>query len=339
MSSASSVRASDEGWSTHYAVNGFVNTGPADPYQIFKIQYRVLNGTVEQFSMPYVDVAHNIRAEVTSDGDGVLQIKFPKNYPNGNDELGGSAIVFVNEQEIVPNSTETDCFSEFSLPFSNDAVIDVVWGFYDDFFRGADVAEGCMPETIVQDVVRTKDGVIPPLQQLKAGVTTEEVVCGYGFELIRHPDGRPYCATPSSVEQLYNRWNKLPPPSPPVAQYPLLGNVTSFISTPFTIVQNQKTAVEFTIQNDNDFALYDVKIHNFSTANIPLILSNTYFVENLAPHETRVVTATLTTDPGYPETGTSFLFWTLLAKDRSGTAMESTMFQRQVTVIADDNQA
>jgi DNA-binding beta-propeller fold protein YncE len=197
--------ATNQDWQTHYAVNGFVNTGPADPYQVFKIQYRVVNGTVEQFSMPYETYTHNIRANVTSDGNGVLQIKFPKNYPSGNDELGGEAIAFINEQEIFPEHSITDCFFEFSLPFSNDAVIDLVWTFYDDSFRGIDVPERCTSETIVQDVVK-KNGIITPLHQMKAGVVPAEVVCGDNLELVSHPNGKPYCATPASAEILKERW-------------------------------------------------------------------------------------------------------------------------------------
>lgn len=80
-----------EEWQTHYAVNGFVNVGPPDPYQIFKIHYRVINGIAEQFSMPYVEYVHYMQAKVDSDGNGTLEIRFPKNYPNANVDGGGGA--------------------------------------------------------------------------------------------------------------------------------------------------------------------------------------------------------------------------------------------------------
>lgn len=325
-------------WQTHYAVNGFVNVGPPDPYQIFKIHYRVINGMMERFSMPYVEYAHYISTDVASNGNGVLEIRFPKNYPIYEGGEPTEAIFFLNKQEITAEHYDTDdCFIDFRIPLAQSGLVDVVWTtiLSGEAFRGTDVPKRCLPDTVVQGVVTMKDGVISPLHQLKAGVKPDEVVCRYGFELITHPDGRPYCATPQSAEQLYNRWKMLPPPSPPAAQHPLLANVTSFISTPFTIVQNQRTPVEFRIQNDNDFALYGVKINNFSTAQIPVVLTNTYTIEELPAHETQVITGTLTTDPGYPQTGTSSLFWTILAEDRSGKVMESTIFQRQITVVSD----
>ncbi len=206
---SSSYTVNAEEWQTHHAVNGFVNTGPADPHQIFKIHYRVVNGIVEGFSMPYVEYVHYIQANVTSDGNAMLEIRFPKNYPSANVDGGGEAIFFVNEQEVLPEFGNDDCFYAFAIPFSGSGVVDVVWGDFltGEPFRGVDVPESCQPETLVQDVVSTQDGVIPPLHQIKAGVKSDEVVCGDNFELVTHPNGKPYCATPSSSEILRERWN------------------------------------------------------------------------------------------------------------------------------------
>lgn len=197
--------ASEEDWQTHYAVNGFVNVGLPDPYQIFKVHYRAINGTVDEFRMPYEGYAHYMQANVTSDGNGLLEIKFPKNYPSGDIDGGGDAIFFIDTQEtIAEDSHANDCFRQFRIPFTGDVVIDVVWtsAMTDEPFRGVEVSESCIPETIVQDVMRTKDDVITPYHQMKAGVKLDEVVC----ELVTHASGKTYCATPNSAWVLKERW-------------------------------------------------------------------------------------------------------------------------------------
>ncbi|MEM2140432.1 hypothetical protein [Nitrososphaera sp.] len=198
--------SASQDWQTHYTVNGFVNTGPPDPYQIFKVHYQVINGTLEDFRMPYVEYAHYMQANVTSNGNGVLEIRFPKNYPNANVDWGAGALFFVGQQEVIPDHDNADeCFYEYSVSFTEDTVIDVVWGDYmtGEPFRGVDVSESCIPNTLVQDVVKTKDGIITPYQQMKAGVKLDEIVC----ELVVHPSGKIYCVTPPSAEILKQRWN------------------------------------------------------------------------------------------------------------------------------------
>jgi hypothetical protein len=195
-------------WQNHYTVNGFTNSGSPDPSEIFKIRYRVINGTIEQFSMPYVGYAHQIQANVTSSGDGLLEIRFPKNYPSANIDGGGEAVFFIDEQETFPAGREgTDCFYEYSFPFSGSAVVHVSWVDFltNEPFRGVEVPKTCIPETTVHDVVK-KNGTITPLHQLNAGVRFDEVVCTAGFELVTSPTGKPYCATPASAEILKERW-------------------------------------------------------------------------------------------------------------------------------------
>lgn len=201
--------ANTEDWQIHYAVNGFVNSGEPDPYQIFKIHYRVINGTVEKFGMPYFEYSHYIQANVTSNGNAMLEIRFPKNYPSYEGGEPVSAITFLNEQEIVREQYGDDsCFIDFLIPLSESGTVDVVWTtiFSGRPFQGLDVPESCIPETLVQDVVRTKDGIIPPLHQVKAGVLPDEVACGDAFELITHPNDRRFCCSPGSIEMLKERW-------------------------------------------------------------------------------------------------------------------------------------
>lgn len=196
-------------WQTHYAVNGFVNSGQPDPGQIFKIRYLVLDGAVEEFSMPLGFRTNDVAARVVSDGNGTLKINFPKNYPITNTDDIAQFDVFVGDRTIPFDWDESACFFEMSIPFSGSELIEVKWLDFltDEPYRGIVDSETCISETLVQDVVRTKDGTIAPLHQVKAGVKPNEVVCGDDFELVMHPNGKPYCASPDSAEVLKERWN------------------------------------------------------------------------------------------------------------------------------------
>ncbi len=126
---------------------------------------------------------------------------------------------------------------------------------------------------------------------------------------------------------------KLPPPSPPPAEYPLLENVDSYIAKPFTINQTLDASIEFEVHNANNFTLYDVRIHNFNTASIPLTLSQVETIDKLSPNETKTIHAMISTNPRFNATGKSVIFWTILAEDDTKTTMESMIFQRDMTVV------
>jgi hypothetical protein len=61
-------------WQTAYAVGKFSFAKPPKPDQIFKIQYRVVNGTVENF---YAQSWTS--ADVSTVNGGVMEIKYPRN--------------------------------------------------------------------------------------------------------------------------------------------------------------------------------------------------------------------------------------------------------------------
>jgi hypothetical protein len=128
--------------------------------------------------------------------------------------------------------------------------------------------------------------------------------------------------------------SQLPPPSPPVGQYPLLENVDSYIPTPFTINQTQNSPIEFVIHNGNNFTLFDVQIHEFSTAHIVLTLNQLESIDMLLPNETKTIHGTIGTDPKFnATTGKALASWTVLGKSNADTTMESIMFHRDFTVV------
>lgn len=207
-------------WETSYMVGKFLYSKPPKLDQLFKVQYRVINGIVEQFTVyDWTFWPGSVGARVNSDSDGILKIKFPRNYPYYIDVLGQdrnvngtNASVSVNGEDsifgnIIFEKEITDCFFVFSIPFTRSNEIRLGWTGppVGAPHRGDNIPYSCIPETLVDVPVRT-DGTISPLHQFWAGVKTEDIVCKEGFELVIRSDGKPYCMTPSTAERLADLW-------------------------------------------------------------------------------------------------------------------------------------
>jgi hypothetical protein len=196
------VGASSEDWKTAYTVGRFVNNEPAKPDQIFKIQYRIVNGTVENFRAP-----SEIIAEVNANGSGVLEVKWSRNYPYTNEisNTGGPPVLFIDGQTFDTDYIMTECFFVFSIPFDDSSEIGLVWSYEltGNPHHGDNVPESCIDQTVVKDVSVKKNGTIRPLYQVKAGVIPEDVLCPEGMEVfVRATDDKPYCVTPPVAEKL-----------------------------------------------------------------------------------------------------------------------------------------
>ena len=184
---------------------------PPKPDQIFKIQYRAINGTVENFNTLY-----GVTAKVNSNSDGMFEIKYPRSYPYTNSKLDQfePPLLLVNGLGIPPVTPKiTECFFIFSIPFEESVEIGLAWAYLAVNFplHGDAVSGHCIAETVVQDVVIKKNGSISPLHQFKAGVKPQDVMCEgilelKKYRLVIHPDGRPYCATQASATELIQRW-------------------------------------------------------------------------------------------------------------------------------------
>jgi hypothetical protein len=215
--STSAYGSSDEKeWKTAYTVGKFLNSEPAEPDQIFKIQYRVINGTIEKFNvlnMPYKGIG-NIITKVNSGGNGILEIKFPRNYPYTNekhlrDVNGDNAIVLINRQDTIFKQDITDCFFVFSIPFTGSITIELVWALIliETPHHGDGVPDSCIPQTVVKDVPVRNDNTIAALHQFKAGVAAEDILCKEGFKILIRSDGKPFCVTASTAKELTKRWD------------------------------------------------------------------------------------------------------------------------------------
>lgn len=202
--------SNEEEWKAAYTVGKFLYSDPPKPDQIFKVQYRVINGTIEEFNARGMA----IRSQANSSNDGILEIKFPRNYPYTDekhlrDVNGDNVIIIVNNIDVKPEYAITDCFFIFSIPFTDSSEIELVWALIggNDPHRGDDVPDSCIPETVVEDVPVRNDGTIAPLHQFRADVNEEDIVCNEGLELLIRSDGKPYCVTPSTAKELKERWN------------------------------------------------------------------------------------------------------------------------------------
>lgn len=159
-------------WKTIHVLGKFLNSDPPKPDQLFQVHYRVINGTAESFDMnqEIQDVIMNnvIVARVSSisdSGDGILEIKFPRNFPysNGGSGVGMFDINFVNgmhdsittteDRQATTTTTTTDCFFEFAIPFRGKGV-EIEVGMASILikapYQGDSVSESCMPQTIVE---------------------------------------------------------------------------------------------------------------------------------------------------------------------------------------------
>lgn len=196
-------------WKSAHIVGRFHDSDPPRPDQIFKIQYRVMNGTSENVVTP-----GSILFNLSSAENGLLEVKFPRNYPYHNDIQSTPAanFVFLNEKQndvFESNVTATDCFFVFLVPFNDDADLKMTWAILLNGaeVRGDDIPASCITETVVEDVRVKGDGTIRPSDQLKAGVDPVGVLCPPGLEVIVSPIGKPYCATPSTADLLTERWD------------------------------------------------------------------------------------------------------------------------------------
>lgn len=198
----------EEEWKTAYAVGKFLNSEPTRRDQIFKIQYRVMNGTLETFDIRQkvqdVLIGNGVVAKVNSDGTGILEIKFPRNFPYTSSQGGMENFIFNIGNRFVEEARRisTDCFFVFSVPFTDRAEIEMIIPtiLMKATYHGDDIPDACLPQTVVANVPARLDGAITPLHQLKAGVAAEDVMCPHTqqgeemFMLLISPKDKPYCA-------------------------------------------------------------------------------------------------------------------------------------------------
>lgn len=218
VADASVISSDQEGWQTKYVVGRFLNADPPKEDKIFKFQYKVTNGTVDEFKIVREfkgDVlAQGIDIKVNSTSSAVLEIMIPRNFPYTNNPP--EILAGIDEFEFIPKGggsientrNTTECFFVFSVPVTNS--IEMTLGMTSILdkspYHGDEIPDECMPETVVENVPVKKDGTISPPQQRKAGVLPEEVLCPEGLHLfIRSFDDKSYCVTSELEDKLVER--------------------------------------------------------------------------------------------------------------------------------------
>jgi len=192
-------------WHTAYAVGRFLNSEPPRPDQIFKIQHRVMNGTLETFDIRQevqdVLIGNWVVAKVNSNGTGILEIKFPRNFPYTSSQGGIENFIFNigNRFDEEARRISTDCLFVLSIPFMGSAEIEMIIPtiLMKAPYHGDDIPASCISQTVIENVPTRPDGTIAPLHQLEAGVAAEDVMCpreGEKFMLLISPKSKPYCA-------------------------------------------------------------------------------------------------------------------------------------------------
>lgn len=193
--------ANEPRWETVYTLGKFLYSEPPIPDQIFKVKYRVINGTADKFvAQPF-----GAAATVSAEGNGLLEIMYPRNYPYTNNisgmDMADPLFVVNGSQESPLESVTTGCFFKFSIPFTDKSEIELAWTYLaiEQFYHGDYVWESCLPETLVLEA-------LTPVQQSRAGVQPQNIVCPEELLLVIDPTYKPYCATPASAEILKERW-------------------------------------------------------------------------------------------------------------------------------------
>lgn len=201
----------DGDWHKYYLVGKFVGSDPPEPNKIFVFQYKITNGTIKSISSKDGVLAVNVHGTK----NGVLEIKFPRNYPYTNtpknwpDSISHADIPFLlinGAEELRYSSKITDCFFTYRIPFSNDSKIELIWTYLlsNNLYphRGDDVPQYCIAQTIAEN--------LSPLQQIQAGVSNQDVQCAIGFEfVIKTSNSSPACVKPETKIKLIERgWAK-----------------------------------------------------------------------------------------------------------------------------------
>src|SRR3989441_19904 len=202
---ASVLDAYAEKWNNYYMLGKFDNSFPAKPIQIFIFQYKVTNGTIDEFK----GQRGILSAQVHSTGAALLEIKFPRNYPYTNQPenkqpYGDTSPIIlmdvddpVKSQPSKPNTETTDCFFVYSIPFSGDHKIELIWSYLlsTNFpLHGDNILSSCNSRTIAN---------WPPLKQIKIGMPASEIKCDTGFDKLLHPDNKTIsCVKPITLSKL-----------------------------------------------------------------------------------------------------------------------------------------
>jgi hypothetical protein len=187
-------------WKTFHAVGHYQNTNnPSKSDKLFKVKYQAINGTVDSIENQY----NNFVIDVSSINSGLFEIKIPRNYPYTNQPSANSFpqsfMISVNHNQILNyNETTSDCYFEYSIPFSGTSKIEIlsVYLLISAPYHGDHIIDKCLPQTTF---------LVAPLKQLKTGTLATNVLCNEGLQLVVKQEKFPACVNPEHVTRLVQR--------------------------------------------------------------------------------------------------------------------------------------
>ncbi|MGI0027913.1 MAG: hypothetical protein ACREAD_08755 [Nitrosopumilaceae archaeon] len=191
----------------NYFLGKVINHDTPKSDQIFKFQFRVVNGTIDKLTQ--ASEWEGITADVHSQGNTTLEIKFPRNYPfvQGYNDASEhyTPLIYFSTNHIEGNYTmsTSDCFFVYSVPFSGTSTIDMLIAHslisnLPDMYHGDNISPSCNNSTIVS--------YMPPLQQIKSGLDPKMVACQPSLQLlIKAEDKSLACVYPMMFKILVER--------------------------------------------------------------------------------------------------------------------------------------
>lgn len=213
-------------------VGKYTNSQPPKPDQTFIVQYRVTNATLES-----VEVKDSLTFVANTTEKGILEVKFPRNYPYANFADREGFILFINgygtDVYYLPESTpmmdhvrpkiindinrppphpytfseKTDCHFIFSVPFYTFAKIEIVYGgngLIPSPYYGDEIPQYCNEQTIV-DIDNNIQRHQPPQKQIQQGIDLYSVSCNEGLYRAIRQNEKPACLSLDTFRIFFER--------------------------------------------------------------------------------------------------------------------------------------
>jgi|GEM_PF-2522447 len=191
-------------WNVEHVTGEFLYSDPPKPDQVFNFYYRAINGIIESIT---IEQEEGYTAKVHSTGQGIFELRVPKNYPITNVPLGARPFtdVMVDDLSIKPREymfVATECFFEYSIPFSGDTTVHVGIPQYTETipWHGKRVPFHCLEETIYNFTMTERPRA---LEQIRTGTMPEDVICDDRSTLVIKREGNSAaCVFPESASKL-----------------------------------------------------------------------------------------------------------------------------------------
>jgi len=226
------VYADNSEWQTLELVGKYTHSQPPKPDQIFNVQYRITNATLE--SVEAKDTSITFIANTTE--KGILEVLFPRNYPYANYYGRDDFFLLINgygtDAYYLPESTpmmdhvrpkiindinrppphpitfseKSDCHFVFYVPFYTFAEIQIAYGsngLIPSPYYGDDVPQYCIKQTIVESDTTKK--FPSPQKQLKEGTELFSIMCNEGLYRAIRQNEKPACLSLETFRTFFER--------------------------------------------------------------------------------------------------------------------------------------